>query len=192
LATGQISGRARAQNIAREVRQFNTVRSSSKEATIIARMIRPEQDELTDADIARATLRLGLDQSGLDRLHSLGVKDQDAGLRPAESSELESHLSLSLIVGRMHASALHAQHIPLNAVEEWSIVAAKDGHPFHIHVNPFQVQVPYPDGTNPWVWRDTLFVSEGQTATVRSRFLYIKDHERVAELESGLTAYLRF
>jgi peroxiredoxin len=63
------------------------------------------------------------------------------------------------------------QHIPLNAVEKWLVVAAKDGHPFHIHINPFQVQVPYSDGTKPWVWRDTLFIAEGQTATVRMRFL---------------------
>ncbi len=63
------------------------------------------------------------------------------------------------------------QTINLNAVEEWTIVALHKSHPFHIHVNPFQVQEPYPDGSLKWVWRDTYFIREGKTATIRSRFL---------------------
>jgi peroxiredoxin len=63
------------------------------------------------------------------------------------------------------------QVITLGAVEEWTITAINDSHPFHIHVNPFLVQERYPDNTLKWVWRDTFFVHEGETATIRSRFL---------------------
>jgi hypothetical protein len=80
--------------------------TGSKEAAIIARMIHPEKDDLPDADIAKAMLRLSLDQSDLDRLHELVVKNQDDDLTPAEKSELESYLRLSLIVDLMHAKAL--------------------------------------------------------------------------------------
>jgi hypothetical protein len=79
--------------------------SNSKEAAIIARMVHPEKDDLPD-DIARALLRLSLDQSDLDRLHELVVKNQDDALTPAEKTELESYLRISLLVDLMHAKAL--------------------------------------------------------------------------------------
>jgi hypothetical protein len=79
---------------------------SSREAAIIARMIHPEKDDVPDDGIARAMLRLSLDQSDLDRLHELVVKNQDDALAPDEKAELESYLRLSLIVDLMHAKAL--------------------------------------------------------------------------------------
>jgi hypothetical protein len=79
--------------------------SNSKEAAIIARMIHPEKDDLPD-DIARGLLRLSLDQSDLDRLHELVVKNQDDGLTRAEKTELETYLRISLLVDLMHAKAL--------------------------------------------------------------------------------------
>jgi FtsP/CotA-like multicopper oxidase with cupredoxin domain/peroxiredoxin len=65
------------------------------------------------------------------------------------------------------------QVIQLGAVEEWTLRSKADKHPFHIHVNPFQVQVPYPDGKTDWVWRDTILISDKdkQPTTIRSRFL---------------------
>ena len=49
--------------------------AGSKEAAIIARIVHPEKDDAPDDDIARAMLRLSLDQSDLDRLHELVVKN---------------------------------------------------------------------------------------------------------------------
>ena len=53
------------------------------EAAILARLIRPEQDDLP-ASAAEALLRLHLDRSDLDRLHELVAKNQDDALSTAE------------------------------------------------------------------------------------------------------------
>jgi FtsP/CotA-like multicopper oxidase with cupredoxin domain/peroxiredoxin len=88
----------------------------------------------------------------------------------------------------------------LNTAEEWTITAEKLSHPFHIHVNPFQV-VRYTDpdsNTKPMdVWRDTLYIKEGETYVIRTRFLdfpglsvfhcHILDHE-----DQGMMVPLRF
>jgi FtsP/CotA-like multicopper oxidase with cupredoxin domain/peroxiredoxin len=64
------------------------------------------------------------------------------------------------------------QTILLGAVEEWTLTSELDLHPFHIHVNPFQVPLTYPDGTIDWVWRDTILLNPAQgPVTMRSRFL---------------------
>lgn len=59
--------------------------------------------------------------------------------------------------------------VQLGTVEEWTLVSRNDNHPFHIHVNPFQVVEP---GVPPedWVWRDTLMVLSGQTLKIRMEF----------------------
>jgi len=86
--------------------------------------------------------------------------------------------------------------IDLNSIHEWTLTATELGHPFHIHVNPFQVVAYLPpgqDGTIPgnWIsqdyWRDTLFVNEGESYRIRMTFkdftglsvfhCHILDHE---------------
>ena len=79
--------------------------AGSTEAAIISRMIHPEKDDLPD-ETAKALLRLSLDQSDLDRLHELVVRNQDDALTPAEKAELESYLRISFLVDLMHAKAL--------------------------------------------------------------------------------------
>jgi hypothetical protein len=78
---------------------------SSTEAAIISRMIQPEKDDLPK-ETAKALLRLSLDQSDLDRLHELVVKNQDGALTPTEKADLESYLRISFLVDLMHAKAL--------------------------------------------------------------------------------------
>ena len=88
--------------------------------------------------------------------------------------------------------------IRLNTAEEWTLRVPKQQqdpslpqespHPFHIHVNAFQIL----DGPNTGsqrngFWRDTLIVQPGETYRIRSRFLdfpgrtvfhcHILDHE---------------
>jgi FtsP/CotA-like multicopper oxidase with cupredoxin domain/peroxiredoxin len=79
--------------------------------------------------------------------------------------------------------------IRLDTAEEWTISADRSDHPFHIHVNPFQVVKhngqALEEGKK--VWRDTLFVRQGEAYTIRSRFrdflgltvlhCHILDHE---------------
>ena len=83
--------------------------------------------------------------------------------------------------------------LPLGGVEEWKLSTVNAfGHPFHIHVNPFQIDRIISDATGQdvsvsgagepqyanlkGVWKDTLFVRQGYTAFVRTRYQrYIGD-----------------
>lgn len=81
--------------------QTNT---GSTEAGIFTRMIHPEKPDLPNDD-AQALLRFKIDQTDLDRMHQLAVKNQDDALTPAEKSELESYLRVSYFIDLMHAKA---------------------------------------------------------------------------------------
>lgn len=82
--------------------------------------------------------------------------------------------------------------LPLGGLEEWRIKSLVGGHPFHIHVNPFQVVAIMendkdvsgfePDNQSPYarlkgVWKDTLFISgANRTFVLRTRYQrYIGD-----------------
>lgn len=95
----------------------------------------------------------------------------------------------------------------LGQAEQWTLKSAFVNHPFHIHVNPFQIvsikdpagnDVSAPgytgnDGGDPQylgtqgMWKDTLFVKQGYIITVRTRYqryigeyvlhCHILDHE---------------
>ncbi len=78
---------------------------ANTDAAIIARMVHPDEADLTE-DAAEAVLRIfRLDPTDQDRLHDLLVKNQDDALKPAEKEELESYLRISLLVDLMHAKA---------------------------------------------------------------------------------------
>ena len=83
--------------------------------------------------------------------------------------------------------------LTLQTAQQWTIAAdpkSNSGHPFHIHVNPFQV-ISYTDPTGFTLalnqWRDTLFIPPGASYVIRSRFqdyvgesvlhCHILDHE---------------
>lgn len=95
-----------------------------------------------------------------------------------------------------------ARQLILGNVEEWTLTSAAGSHPFHIHVNPFEisrildakgVDVSVPDsGDSEYAglkgtWKDTLFVKGGYTLYVRTRYeryigeyvlhCHILDHE---------------
>lgn len=80
--------------------------------------------------------------------------------------------------------------LTLGAVEEWTLASFWGGHPFHIHVNPFQIvsimntdgqDVSLPGSGGQYAglkgqWKDTLFIEEGYVFKVRSRYeRYIGD-----------------
>ena len=81
--------------------------TGSSEAAILSRVIRPEKDDLPDEQ-AKALLRLNFEQSDLDRLHELVVKNQNDELTPAEKEELESYLRVSAFLDLMHAKARYS------------------------------------------------------------------------------------
>ena len=79
-----------------------------------------------------------------------------------------------------------SRDLVLGDVEEWELRSDLGGHPFHIHVNPFQVsRILDPQGQDvsvsgekndpqyantKGVWKDTLFVKKGYRVYVRSRY----------------------
>lgn len=87
--------------------------------------------------------------------------------------------------------------LTLGTAEEWKLTSNGVGHPFHIHVNPFQI-VSIVRNANPSVdvsapgavdlsndpqypglkgmWKDTLWIKPGYTVTIRTRYeRYIGD-----------------
>ena len=56
--------------------------------------------------------------------------------------------------------------LSLDGVDEWTVSSLNFNHPFHIHVNPFQLKTP--DGTI--LWKDTLMVRAGETFKLRTRY----------------------
>ena len=80
--------------------------------------------------------------------------------------------------------------VKLNTIEDWEIVNVEtDGmeHPFHLHVNPFQV-VSRNGKPEPYqAWKDTILVGSGETVRIRIPFrdfagktvyhCHILDHE---------------
>ena len=80
----------------------------------------------------------------------------------------------------------------LGTAQEWTLKARDNGHPFHIHVNSFQV-TKHLDATGQSIadgvgeWKDTLFIPQDHTLTIRSRYqdfagqtvfhCHILDHE---------------
>ena len=66
-------------------------------------------------------------------------------------------------------SCENAWKIPLNAVEEWEVYNhTAESHPFHIHVNPFQML----EGGNvePGTWLDTVNLAPFERIRFRTRF----------------------
>jgi hypothetical protein len=87
--------------------QQQTGIGSKVEAAILSRVIRPDKDDLP-AEQAKALLRFKFEQSDLDRLHELVVKNQDDDLTPAEKEELEGYLRISAFLDLMHAKARYS------------------------------------------------------------------------------------
>lgn len=98
----------------------------------------------------------------------------------------------------------------LGGVDEWTLTSFTVAHPFHIHVNPFQiVAILDPTGNDVsvsgeaddpqyanlrGVWKDTLFVKQGYEITVRTRYrryigefvlhCHILDHEDLGMMQN--------
>jgi hypothetical protein len=87
--------------------QQQTGMGSDVEAAILARVVRPDNDDLPDEQ-AKALLRMRFEQSDLDRLHELVVKNQDNALTPAEKKELEGYLRVSAFLDLVHVKARYS------------------------------------------------------------------------------------
>jgi FtsP/CotA-like multicopper oxidase with cupredoxin domain len=91
----------------------------------------------------------------------------------------------------------HKRTLKLGSVEEWLVYtdmrSLAPSHPFHIHVNPFQVQRTLPNNETEWVWRDTLLVRQGEPQRLLTHYkdyigqyvlhCHILDHEDQGMME---------
>jgi len=97
----------------------------------------------------------------------------------------------------------NVRKLKLGTASEWKLSTETAQHPFHIHVNPFQVDRKNPEGNMVPIWRDTLFVRTKDTTKnpvkIRSRYevfigkfvihCHILDHEdqgmmQIVEIEN--------
>jgi FtsP/CotA-like multicopper oxidase with cupredoxin domain/peroxiredoxin len=64
------------------------------------------------------------------------------------------------------------RRVLLGTAEEWSLRSKEDNHPFHLHVNPFEVirRDPKTGQIVERVWRDTVLVSANKPVTIRVRY----------------------
>ncbi|WP_246357859.1 multicopper oxidase family protein [Pyxidicoccus fallax] len=95
-----------------------------------------------------------------------------------------------LINGKPYDPHAPPRKLTLEAVDEWHVTSSQfQGHPFHIHVNPFQVML----GDGKDIWKDTIFVPPSQTFRLRTRYrryigkfvmhCHIQDHEDLGMME---------
>ena len=73
------------------------------EAAILNRLIRPNA-KLSQA-VARAFLRFSFDEADKARMHDLALKNQADQLTIKEERELQSYLTVGLILDLIHAKA---------------------------------------------------------------------------------------
>jgi FtsP/CotA-like multicopper oxidase with cupredoxin domain len=86
--------------------------------------------------------------------------------------------------------------LKLGVVEEWTVTSIQASHPFHVHVNAFQVMEKGADGKlHPGDWKDTVMVKQGDAnkLVVRTRYedfdgafvlhCHILDHEDQGMME---------
>jgi len=76
-----------------------------------------------------------------------------------------------LIDGRKFNPLRVDQTVQLNAVEEWTIFnTSTTYHPFHIHINPFQIYSVNGERLTSTVWADTVLLPPQGQVVIRSRF----------------------
>jgi FtsP/CotA-like multicopper oxidase with cupredoxin domain len=91
------------------------------------------------------------------------------------------------------------RELKLDSADEWTLTSGLASHPFHIHVNPFEIiSVTNADGETDKsvkvpLWKDTILIQQGQTIKFRSRYevyigqfvlhCHILDHEDQGMME---------
>jgi FtsP/CotA-like multicopper oxidase with cupredoxin domain len=86
------------------------------------------------------------------------------------------------IDGKQFQEGVIDQLMLLGTAEEWTLVNTSPGgvaHPFHIHINPFQITEVFDPATmkepkvmpQPWVWADVVSIPAGGHVRIRSRFV---------------------
>jgi FtsP/CotA-like multicopper oxidase with cupredoxin domain len=96
------------------------------------------------------------------------------------------------VCGKAYDPKAEPRRLEFGKADEWVVASSTvAGHPFHIHVNPFEV---IDETTGERYWKDTLFVDKGKTVKVRMRYetfdgdfvlhCHILDHEDQGMMET--------
>ncbi len=99
--------------------------------------------------------------------------------------------------GEVYSEGRIDTRVKLNSVEDWELVnidSDRMDHPFHLHVNPFQI-VSRDGHPEPYrAWKDTVLVRGGETVRIRIPFrdftgktvyhCHILDHEDLGMMGS--------
>jgi FtsP/CotA-like multicopper oxidase with cupredoxin domain len=98
---------------------------------------------------------------------------------PDVSQTIEFSTDPSIGKGKINGQAYDDDNVPefnvgIDTEEIWELkhVGGGSAHPFHIHVNPFQVIEIDENPNHPYknIWFDTFFVRKGQSVKIRHRF----------------------
>jgi FtsP/CotA-like multicopper oxidase with cupredoxin domain len=113
------------------------------------------------------------------------VRDEEVAGRPRQEVEFDIRDGRFLVDGEEFPGK--TRYLELGKADEWLATSKVANHPFHIHVNPFEVIETLPDGRERRTWRDTILVKERQKVRFRSRYTrfdgkfvlhcHILDHE---------------
>lgn len=128
-------------------------------------------------------------QLGAFSWHSPVLDEEITGYQSASMSRLpqENGPTLFAIDGAEYEHGRIDRTLTLGDVEEWEITSGRGSHPFHIHVNPFQIiAIRDEEGRDVTLegseafdpefagmiggWRDTIMVKTGHTVTMRTRY----------------------
>lgn len=114
------------------------------------------------------------------------VSDQEVQGRPLQTVTFNIANNKFTVDGEEFPGS--TRYLQLGKADEWKIESKVANHPFHIHVNPFEVLEKDSTGKiTRRYWKDTLLVKSGQPLTLRSRYevfdgkfvlhCHILDHE---------------
>ena len=78
--------------------------SHTSDAAILSRLIRPDDGNLPPM-AAEAWLAIHFEQTDLDRMHELAVKNQEDKLTAKDRAELENYRRVSFLLDLMHSKA---------------------------------------------------------------------------------------
>ena len=92
------------------------------------------------------------------------------------------------MINEIPFSEKNIRTLTLGTASQWKLSSALASHPFHIHVNPFQITRKNPLGEDEIIWRDTVLVRAGEAPIdMRTRYeryigkfvihCHILDHE---------------
>ncbi|NKC12039.1 MAG: multicopper oxidase domain-containing protein [Gammaproteobacteria bacterium] len=116
---------------------------------------------------------------------------------PADSNQCSDEAPNKFMVNDRPFSENFQLTAKLGTVARWKVASASpsSGHPFHIHVNPFQVERQGPQGWET-VWKDTMFIPKQSTLELLTRYrrfsgsfvihCHILDHE-----DNGMMALVK-